>query len=777
MYSRIIRNDMLRSKVITATTTLFVAAAAMLVSLAAILAVNLAGAIDTLMTQSKTPHFMQMHSGEIDRARLEAFARENAGREEFQLEAFQVAEFLNVDSAGIVIDGASLAGSVQDNGFAVQSETFDYFLDLDGNIIHASDGEVYVPIAYMKDEAAKIGSVLEFKGKELTVAGFLRDSQMNSLLASSKRFLVSDRDYEALKAFGSTEYLIEFRLKDLSDLAAFETAYASAKLEANGPTLTYPLFKMLNAISDGLMIAVIFLVSGLVVAIAFLCIRFTLLAKIEDDYREIGVMKAIGLRVSDIKKIYVAKYAAIAAAGSVLGFVLSFLFRGPLLANIRLYMGESGNAALATLFGAIGVLLVFLVMLAYVYGVLRRFRHISAAEALRFGVSQENTSRGGRFRLSGNRWVNVNVFLGLKDVFSRKKLYATLLAVVLLSAFIMIVPHNLHHTIASNHFVAYMGIGKSDLRIDIQQTEDIYGKAAEIAAAMESDSTIARFAVLTTKTFNVRKDDGTEERLKVELGDHSVFPLSYDGGSEPADENEIALSALNAKELGKGVGDSLTLTVAGGEKTLTVSGIYSDVTNGGKTAKAVFADDGADIMWSVVSAELHDKSLVGRKVAEYGERYGYAKTSGIQEFVDQTFGSTIHSIGLASKAAIIVALFIMLLVTLLFMKMLVAKDRHAIAVMKAFGFTDKDMKTQYASRAFFILAIGLLIGTLFANSLGEALAGGVISSFGASSFSFEINPVSAYLLLPLMMTGTVLIATLIGTSGTGRIQIADHIKE
>lgn len=70
----------------------------------------------------------------------------------------------------------------------------------------------------------------------------------------------------------------------------------------NGPTVTYGLFKTMNALSDGMMIAVILLVSALVVAIAFMCIRFTLLAKIEDDYREIGVMKAIGLSVSDIKR-------------------------------------------------------------------------------------------------------------------------------------------------------------------------------------------------------------------------------------------------------------------------------------------------------------------------------------------------------------------------------------------------------------------------------------------------------------------------------------------
>ena len=166
-------------------------------------------------------------------------------------------------------------------------------------------------------------------------------------------------------------------MKDLSALGSFETAYTSANLDANGPTITYPLFKTMNALSDGLMIAVILLVSVLVVAIAFICIRFTLLAKIEDDYQEIGVKKAIGIRVSDIKKLYLAKYTAMAAAGSLLGYALSFVFKGKLLENIRLYMGESENQALASLIGMVGVLLVFITIVSFVNGILNQFRKIA----------------------------------------------------------------------------------------------------------------------------------------------------------------------------------------------------------------------------------------------------------------------------------------------------------------------------------------------------------------------------------------------------------------
>ncbi len=772
MYYRIIRNDILKSKAITLTTMIFVAAAAMLVSLGVILVVNLSGSIETLMTRAKTPHFMQMHSGDIDTARLTAFAGQNGNVDEFQ-----VLEFLNVDGARIIFDKSSLADNVQDNGFSMQSEKFDYLLDLDGNVINVSHGELYVPICYMRDNTAKVGDKAVIGGHKLTVAGFLRDSQMNSTLSSSKRFLVSKDDYTEIKSLGSMEYLIEFRLKDLSALGAFETAYISEGLEANGPTITHRLFKTLNAVSDGLMIAVILLVSVLVVAIAFMCIRFTLLAKIEDDYREIGVMKAIGLRVSDIKKIYFQKYAAIAVVGCLLGFALSFVFRGLLLENIRLYMGESDNAAWALLFGIIGVLLVFLTIIAYVNGVLRRFRKISAAEAIRFGTSQEKSAGAKHFCLSRSRLFTTNTFLGIKDVLARKSLYATMLAVLVISAFIMIVPQNLYNTISSKSFITYMGIGSYDLRIDIQQTDNISEKAAQIEKTMNSDNAISKYVVLTTKTFKVKRPDGSEERINTELGDHSIFPIGYSQGRAPAAEDELALSAINADELSKKVGDVMTLVIEGKEKNLTVCGIYSDVTNGGKTAKAVFTDNSADIMRCVIGTKLSDKALVGGKVSEYADRFEFAKISGIDDYITQTFGSTISSVGKASVAAIAVALIITGLVTLLFMKMLVAKDRYSIAVMKAFGFTNLDIRLQYVTRSVFVLIVGIVLGTLLANTLGEVLAGMVISSFGASSFKFVVNPLTAYLLCPLMMVASVLSATMIGTSGAGKIKISENIKE
>ncbi|MDZ7834422.1 MAG: hypothetical protein U5K84_02880 [Alkalibacterium sp.] len=113
--------------------------------------------------------------------RLTVFAEESE-----RVEEFQVLEFLNLEGAQIVLADNSLAQSLQDNGLLRQSEKFDYLLDLDDEIIAAEDGELYVPINYMREVWLKLKIRLRYSGKAFTVAGFLRDSQMNSTLSSSK---------------------------------------------------------------------------------------------------------------------------------------------------------------------------------------------------------------------------------------------------------------------------------------------------------------------------------------------------------------------------------------------------------------------------------------------------------------------------------------------------------------------------------------------------------------------------------------------------------------
>lgn len=193
MNRRMIINDLRKNKLVSAATCLFMALTAMLLGLAILLFASLADSIDSLMTEAKTPDFLQMHMGDLDESSLQAFSQQRD-----DIAAMQISTFLNLSNSQLTLGHVSLESNMQDNGLCRQSELFDYLVNSEYHVISPKDGEVYVPVCYRREYGIKSGDVMRIGTEELTVAGFLRDSQMNSMMASSKRFLVSDNDYRRI---------------------------------------------------------------------------------------------------------------------------------------------------------------------------------------------------------------------------------------------------------------------------------------------------------------------------------------------------------------------------------------------------------------------------------------------------------------------------------------------------------------------------------------------------------------------------------------------------
>ena len=106
-------------------------------------------------------------------------------------------------------------------------------------------------------------------------------------------------------------------------------------------------------------------------------------------------------------------------------------------------------------------------------------------------------------------------------------------------------------------------IGLGDIRIDIQQKGDIGAKSSLLAEQLGRDGDVARYSLLTTRAYKAETGEGTGINLKVELGDHTEFPVLYTRGKAPEGPQYIALSSLEAEELGLAPGDHLTLFIRG----------------------------------------------------------------------------------------------------------------------------------------------------------------------------------------------------------------------
>ncbi|CAM4250543.1 ABC transporter permease [Bacillus manliponensis] len=777
MIARMLKSDFLRNKIINIIVFIFIMLSSLLVASATNIMINLSNAMNHMFEKSKLPHFVQMHTGEINQKLIDEFVSENK-----LVKAQQTAEMINIDSSDLFFHNKKQRqnNSVMDNSFVKQNSSFDFLLGLNNEVINVSQGEIAVPIYYMKKNDLHIGDTVwianhDFEMK-FTITTFVRDAQMNPSIVSSKRFVIHDKDWEVIKEnIGETEYLIEFQLTDVNKINVFESIYTSSKLPQTGTTVTYPLYKTLNSVSDGITVLLIIFISILLMGIAFLCIRFIIIATMEEDYREIGVMKGIGIASKDIQKLYVTKYIILAATATICGYVISLFIDEIFTANISLYMGTAERTMLDYSGSLLSAMIVFITVVAFCKFILRKFRYITVVEALKKGETPYSGRHSKFFNVHKSQFFNVNLLLGLKDVFERFKTYSLLTMIFIICTFAMIVPVNVFNTVQSPQFITYMGAGKSDIRIDLQHSENVTNRFQSTISYMERDKDVEKYTALITKRFQVFNDDGTYENINVEIGDFTVFPLNYVTGAAPKKENEIALSYMNAKQFKKNVGDQLTLLVDGEKTEFVVCGIYQDITNGGKTAKALLHHNSHDALWYVVHVNVLKDGSVNEKIAEYEKAFPLAKVTGIDEYVSQTLGPMIHQLKLVTVLSIIISIIIAALVTAMFFKMLIAKDASQIVIMKSIGFSYSDIRMQYITRSLITLCIGVIIGTVLSNTVGQWIVNALGGMIGASSMQFIVNPLETYVICPLLLIITVMTMTIMSISGFQKNDL--HVKE
>ncbi|KPK08553.1 MAG: ABC transporter permease [Anaerolineae bacterium SG8_19] len=780
MIGRMLRKDFLRKKLITIVVFAFIFLSALLVASGTNLIVELSNSLNALFTRANTPHFVQMHAGPLDQAEIDSWAAAND-----MVADQQTVKMITMDGSNLYLGESQNPeeNSIMDISFVTQNEGFDFLLDLDNNIIQLSPGEIAVPVYYSQQRDLAIGDKVRVNtGAEdmvFAITAFSRDSQMNPAIASSKRFLIHEQDYANLREYiDETEYLIEFLLVDDSQISTFASAYQASDLPKIGPAVDQGLFRILNTLSDGLVAGVVILMSLLLIVIAILSLRFTLLATIEEDTREIGVMKAIGIARSDIRRIYLAKYVVMGAAAALLGYLTSLLLNQVLSANVLLYIGSASKSVLQTALPLVAASSIFLIVTISCVVILRRFNRISAVEALRSGSVGESMRSIPMLNLKRGRALNINAYLGVRDVLQRTRLYGLLAFVFFFCAVIIIIPIHFLTTIQSPTFISYMGTGQSDIRIDLRQSEDVADRFDSTVAYLTADPDVAKLSPLVTSQFTIMQSDGTLETLNIETGDFSLFPLDYVKGTVPQQENEIALSFLNAGEMEKQIGDTVTLVIEGQEREMVVSGIYQDITNGGRTAKATLPYNPQTVIWYTVNLNLASDANIEEKMLEYSQIFDPARVTDTASFVSQTVGNTVQQLKTVTVVTVVVGLALSVLITSLFMMMLITKDTNQIAIMRSLGFSLRHIRTQYLTRALFLLAFGIVLGTLFSNTLGQQLVSVVFSLQGASRIRFVIDPLQAYGIYPLLLMFTVAVTTILSTrSGIKETNIAQMIME
>lgn len=317
----LVRKDFRRNRVITAALAATLLLSALLLAGGLRMTGTMLAAVNGLAEAAKPPDNIQMHKGDYDAATVANFVKTHD-----DMAAAETVRMLDLRNTALVYQGETLEKCLMDNSLVVQNQQFDYLLDQNNHIAAVAEGEIGVPVFYAQTLGIKVGDVITLQQgeyrKALRVATLIRDATMNSALTSSKRFLVSPADLEAIsRQMGEWEYCFEFRLADGAEPAVLAQDYRAAGLPANGVGITGSVLMLLNSLSYGLTAFVIVVISLLLIFIALLCLSYIIRATLAEEQATIGEMKAIGLPVRAIGNLYQLKYCLLMLAATVSGYL------------------------------------------------------------------------------------------------------------------------------------------------------------------------------------------------------------------------------------------------------------------------------------------------------------------------------------------------------------------------------------------------------------------------------------------------------------------------
>jgi putative ABC transport system permease protein len=322
VYARMIARDFARNRSVTAVLVVLMLLSVLLATASAGTLVRLVGAANALMARRRRRTWPSSTWGRTTSVTW------TAGRlTEPEVAHHQTMLLLGIDGANLFFDGQPQTTSIQQNSLVVPNTARDLLLDLDNQpITEVPVGGIVLPVIYEVEAGLEVGDPVTIRGadgfvKEFEIVGFARDSIMNPAITSSKRLAVAPADLEEVRAAtGEVEQLIEFWLHEPeTQTAAFKNDYLDADLPRAGQMVDSAMFRVFTMIGDGMVAAVVILVSLLLLVVGLLCLRFSFLTAVEQDRREIGVLKAIGVAPRDVRRIYLAKYALLAAIASASG--------------------------------------------------------------------------------------------------------------------------------------------------------------------------------------------------------------------------------------------------------------------------------------------------------------------------------------------------------------------------------------------------------------------------------------------------------------------------
>ncbi len=504
-----------------------------------------------------------------------------------------------------------------------------------------------------------------------------------------------------------------------------------------------------------------------------LVVASSISAIVLSQFRQIGILKAIGFTQNQILALYLGQYLVLSLIGSFLGLGLGLVLAPLALESVAISLNTTFQTPLDFLLVVLNFTIVPGVVMLASLSTAYRAAKANIIKAIAIGAEAPARKPALGTRLAAQLGLPMLVVLGLNDVFARP--FRSLLTGLNLTIGVIGIVFGLTLNETLKAYIAdpaLLGIVYDGI---VTRDETSHGRTQQLLRTAPGVEAFYGERVLDVETlqgqsFQIRAVEGNVTDFSISIAEGHFFqPRAYEA---------IAGQGL-LDWLGLKVGDEITLTVEEEDSrplTWRIVGRYAEPSNAGQM-----------LMVDLATVDRAVKDL--KPTTYYLKLNPYADLSRLKHhltpgresdltltLVDKLVPWSVLylQVGLFALAAILIGIA---LVNVFNTSLLAVQEKlRAIGVLKTVGMTPVQVVAMVNTTAGFLgllaVAAGIPLGLVFTKGILTSLS----QSYGIGEVNVSLNLVYILVLIPLMV-GVSMIGSLIPARQAAKVSIVQVLRQ
>ncbi|MHA7963895.1 ABC transporter permease [Paenibacillus sp. CAU 1782] len=620
-------------------------------------------------------------------------------------------------------------------------------------------GTVWLPSSLAYGSGIKIGDTLSFGSGDdrfqLKISAIVIDIPFGAPFSTTARIWMNPQDYKVhtVALGGDERYMFGIRYQDYSQNISLWDELASnlgkPYLESK---ISYDEIISFYLVMNKLIGFIMMVLGIIMLMIALVTIGFTISDAILAQYRKIGILKALGMTSSGTTLTYVFQYTFLALLGVVPGVLLSGATSKMIvdltLSNLKTGTNGFGPGDIFVLVAVGSLILLLTACCSYAYA--RKTAAIMPAQAIRYGMSEKDSSRSGKSaNASGGTWPRFDRYpffaaIGLRHLKQNRRGSALIAIIAITSSAAITLGFVLVTSLLAIHQTAgKWGYDNADISVAI--VNDSSFSRDSFNTLLQADDRIASFGWVSGATGVFSSGEPGSVSVSILEGSYDRLGFETLEGRNPGNRNEIAIGIKVAESRGLHIGDRMELYIGGKKVSLLVSGIYQAISNRSQSARITsdvlpLHETSTGITDAAAFIQLKDGVSADHVAQELQGQYRTELTVETQKsLLDSVFKEAVDSLLLPMFFVGLLFLGVSAIIVYSICRIGIRTMLKTYGIYKTIGLTSRSIRLSISTGIALLSAAGAIIGAITGIWLLTSLLELVLLDYGLAELPLVLQ--------------------------------------